>query len=76
MQNQGVQYYLGMFATEEEAARAYDRKAREEKGSKSQTNFNDDVVCSFSSDELCNEKGHISKRTRITEMPPEMSHVR
>lgn len=39
LQSQGVQYYLGTFDSEEEAARAYDRKAREEKGEKSLTNF-------------------------------------
>jgi hypothetical protein len=32
---------LGTFDSEEDAARAYDRKARDEKGTKSQTNFDD-----------------------------------
>lgn len=39
MQSHGIQFYLGMFDTEEEAARAYDRKAREEKGGKNPINF-------------------------------------
>lgn len=39
MQSQGVQFYLGTFDSEEEAAKAYDKKAREEKGEKSQTNY-------------------------------------
>lgn len=39
MQSHGIQFYLGMFDSEEEAARAYDRKAREEKGGKTLTNF-------------------------------------
>lgn len=41
MQSQGIQFYLGTYDTEEEAAKAYDRKAREEKGGRSQTNFDD-----------------------------------
>lgn len=41
LQSQGVQFYLGTFDTEEEAAKAYDRKARDEKGEKGQTNFDD-----------------------------------
>lgn len=41
LQSQGVQFYLGTFDTEEEAAKAYDRKARDEKGVKGQTNFDD-----------------------------------
>jgi len=39
LQSHGVQFYLGMFDTEEEAALAYDRKAKEEKGGKSISNF-------------------------------------
>jgi len=39
LQSHGIQFYLGMFDTEEEAARAYDRKAREEKGGKNPINF-------------------------------------
>lgn len=41
LQSQGVQFYLGTFDSEEEAAKAYDRKARDEKGEKGQTNFDD-----------------------------------
>jgi AP2 domain len=41
LQSQGVQFYLGTFDTEKEAAKAYDRKARDEKGEKGQTNFDD-----------------------------------
>jgi hypothetical protein len=36
-----VQFYLGTFDSEEDAARAYDRKARDEKGGRSQTNFDE-----------------------------------
>lgn len=43
MQSHGVQFYLGMFDTEEEAALAYDRKAREEKGGKTLTNFDSET---------------------------------
>jgi len=42
LQAGGVQYYLGTFNTEEDAARAYDKKAREEKGLRSLTNFDED----------------------------------
>ena len=41
LQSQGVQFYLGTFDSEDEAAKAYDRKARDEKGEKGQTNFDD-----------------------------------
>eukprot|EP00601_Ochromonadales_sp_CCMP2298_P012533 CAMPEP_0173250454 /NCGR_PEP_ID=MMETSP1142-20121109/19588_1 /TAXON_ID=483371 /ORGANISM="non described non described, Strain CCMP2298" /LENGTH=340 /DNA_ID=CAMNT_0014183203 /DNA_START=25 /DNA_END=1044 /DNA_ORIENTATION=+ len=43
LQSHGVQFYLGMFDTEEEAALAYDRKAREEKGGKTLTNFDSET---------------------------------
>ena len=39
LQSHGIQFYLGMFDSEEEAARAYDRKAREEKTGRSMVNF-------------------------------------
>lgn len=39
LQSQGVQFYLGSFESEIEAARAYDLKAFEEKGDKALTNF-------------------------------------
>ena len=41
LQCQGIQFYLGTFDTEGEAAKAYDRKARDEKGLKGLTNFDD-----------------------------------
>jgi hypothetical protein len=37
----GVQFYLGTFDTEEDAAKAYDKKCREEKGMRGLTNFDD-----------------------------------
>lgn len=43
LQRQGVQYYLGIYNTEIEAALAYDKKAREDgSGSMLLTNFNED----------------------------------
>lgn len=42
IQVQGVQFYLGIFDNEVEAARAYDVKAFEEKGDKGLMNFNRD----------------------------------
>ena len=41
LQCQGIQFYLGTFDTEGEAAKAYDRKARDEKGVKGLTNFDE-----------------------------------
>ena len=41
LQCQGIQFYLGTFDTEIEAAKAYDRKARDEKGVKGLTNFDE-----------------------------------
>ena len=41
LQSAGVQFYLGTFNTEEEAAKAYDRKARVEKGLSGTTNFDE-----------------------------------
>ena len=41
LQCQGIQFYLGTFDTEGEAAKAYDRKARDEKGVRGLTNFDD-----------------------------------
>lgn len=41
LQCQGIQFYLGTFDTEGEAAKAYDRKARDEKGIKGLTNFDE-----------------------------------
>ena len=48
LQCQGIQFYLGTFDTEIEAAKAYDRKARDEKGVKGLTNFDengDEATC-------------------------------
>mmetsp|Transcript_8570 Transcript_8570/g.8696 ORF Transcript_8570/g.8696 Transcript_8570/m.8696 type:complete len:472 (+) Transcript_8570:71-1486(+) len=49
LQSGGVQFYLGTFDSEAEAAKAYDVKAKEEKGGKAQTNFdeygNETTVC-------------------------------
>ena len=58
LQSQGVQFYLGTFDTEEEAAKAYDRKARDEKGEKGQTNFDDN------GDETINT-GHVEEGSFI-----------
>jgi AP2 domain len=49
LQCQGIQFYLGTFDTEGEAAKAYDRKARDEKGIKGLTNFDEngeEAICS------------------------------
>jgi len=49
LQSQGVQFYLGTYDSELEAAKAYDRKALEEKGDRALTNFdyfgNETTVC-------------------------------
>lgn len=45
LQAAGVQYYLGTYATEKEAALAYDNKIRS-MGGKSQTNFDEVwIIC-------------------------------
>lgn len=67
LQSQGVQFYLGTFDTEEEAAKAYDRKARDEKGEKGQTNFDDN------GEEMTNSNGHgDGTEDYIASMPTEI----
>ena len=44
MQHKGSQHYLGTFDSEIEAAKAYDRKALQEKHGKAQTNFDENGV--------------------------------
>ena len=67
LQSQGVQFYLGTFDTEEEAAKAYDRKARDEKGEKGQTNFDDN------GEETTNSNGHgDGTEDYIASMPTEI----
>ena len=39
----GTQFYLGTFESEVDAAKAYDKKAREVKGDRSQTNFEEEL---------------------------------
>lgn len=47
LQRQGIQYYLGIFDTEVEAAHAYDKKAREDESGTMLTNFNEDGTETF-----------------------------
>lgn len=68
LQCQGIQFYLGTFDTESEAAKAYDRKARDEKGIKGLTNFDEngeEAICissgtSSSSSASCSSSASVS----------------
>ena len=68
LQCQGIQFYLGTFDTEGEAAKAYDRKARDEKGIKGLTNFDEngeEAICissatSSSSSASCSSSTSVS----------------
>eukprot|EP01038_Epipyxis_sp_PR26KG_P004906 gene4906-6869_t len=65
LQSQGVQFYLGTFDSEEEAARAYDRKARDEKGFRVNANFEGEV--NYSDGEDNEREGLHHKRKRNEE---------
>ena len=59
LQCQGIQFYLGTFDTEGEAAKAYDRKARDEKGVRGLTNFDDRGENANSNDSCISRQGFL-----------------
>ena len=63
LQCQGIQFYLGTFDTEGEAAKAYDRKARDEKGVKGLTNFDEN------GEETTSCSGHFQAESQEGTMP-------